>query len=164
MKPDKLSKKEKLFCCYYSRTRSGREAAARAGYQTAEKSAERLLALPRVRREISSLSEQTSCRGEAQAGLRRIAFGNVSDPIRLLLQREEAPDPETLDLFNISEIKQSKTGVMEIKFFDRVKALEKLAQWDSHPAGSESSLQAALEESAQSVKGILEGAQRGPSV
>ncbi len=34
----------------------------------------------------------------------------------------------TLDLFNISEIKRVKGGGMEIKFFDRLKALEKLGQ------------------------------------
>ena len=31
-----------------------------------------------------------------------------------------------MDLFNVSEIKRKKNGEMEIKFFDRLKALEKL--------------------------------------
>ena len=31
-----------------------------------------------------------------------------------------------LDLFNVSEIKRPRGGGMEIKFFDRLKALEKL--------------------------------------
>ena len=30
------------------------------------------------------------------------------------------------DLFNVAEIKRPKEGAMEIKFFDRLKALEKL--------------------------------------
>lgn len=35
-----------------------------------------------------------------------------------------------MDLFNISEIKRVKGGGMEIKFFDRIKALEKLENSD----------------------------------
>ena len=30
------------------------------------------------------------------------------------------------DLFNVSEIRRPKDGAMEIKFFDRIRALEKL--------------------------------------
>ena len=33
-----------------------------------------------------------------------------------------------MDFFNISEIKKKKGGDIEIKFFDRLKALEKLQQ------------------------------------
>ncbi len=43
----------------------------------------------------------------------------------------DAPDEqkiEELDLFNIAEIKRPKGGGLEIKFFDRLKALEKLSQ------------------------------------
>ena len=35
---------------------------------------------------------------------------------------------EKLDLFNVSEIKRPKGGGLEIKFFDRLKALEHLEQ------------------------------------
>lgn len=61
-------------------------------------------------------------------GLRRLAFGEIQDAVTLLFESEEKilsvlPD---LDLFNVSEIKRPKGGGMEIKFFDRLKALEKL--------------------------------------
>ena len=35
-----------------------------------------------------------------------------------------------MDLFHISEIKRQKDGAIEIKFFDRLKALEKLEKAD----------------------------------
>mgnify|MGYP006932865294 CR=1 FL=1 len=37
----------------------------------------------------------------------------------------------SMDLFMISEIKKPKDGSLEIKFFDRLKALEKLEQISS---------------------------------
>ena len=56
-----------------------------------------------------------------------MAFGGVSDALRLLYT--ECPTEKELnemDLFMISEIKKPKDGMLEIKFFDRLKALEKL--------------------------------------
>ena len=61
--------------------------------------------------------------------LRRIAFGSYADAVKLMFF--DAPDEqkiEELDLFNIAEIKRPKGGGLEIKFFDRLKALEKLSQ------------------------------------
>ena len=42
-----------------------------------------------------------------------------------LLPEPENANLEEMDLFSVSEIKRGKNGV-EIKFFDRLKALEKL--------------------------------------
>lgn len=63
-------------------------------------------------------------------GLGRLAFGNIQDSVRLLYESEDKileVLPE-LDLFNISEIKRQKGGGTEIRFFDRLKALEKLGE------------------------------------
>ncbi|SCX90330.1 hypothetical protein SAMN02910441_00426 [Ruminococcus sp. YE282] len=63
----------------------------------------------------------------ATAGYYRLAFGNIADAVSLLF--EENPTRERLgemDLFLVSEIKRPKDGTMEIKFFDRLKALEHL--------------------------------------
>jgi len=60
-------------------------------------------------------------------GLEQLAFGEINDAVRLAFS-EEMPSPELLagmNLFNVSEIKCAKGGV-EIKFFDRIRALEKL--------------------------------------
>ena len=61
-----------------------------------------------------------------------------------------------LDLFNVSEIKRVKGGGMEIKFFDRIKALEKLSALDSEQTAEPLNFYRALEESAKSVKSVFE--------
>ena len=66
-----------------------------------------------------------SCRKRVLLGYERLAFGSTSDAFRLLMSEGEL-DVQTLDLYNVSEIKKPKDGAMEIKFFDRLKALEKL--------------------------------------
>lgn len=90
---------------------------------------------------------------EIRDGLRRLAFGEIQDAVRLLFEQESEileKLPE-YNLFNISEIKRPRGGGMEIKFFDRIKALEKLgeAEGDSHfePLG----FYRALEESAKNL-------------
>ncbi|MCM1114366.1 MAG: terminase small subunit [Clostridium sp.] len=63
-------------------------------------------------------------------GLRRLAFGEITDAVSLLFESEETiiSTLPRLDLFNVSEIKRAKGGGMEIKFFDRLKALDKLGE------------------------------------
>lgn len=63
-------------------------------------------------------------------GLLQLAFGDVSEAVSLLyMSDEEALEklPE-LNLFNVSEIKRPRGGGMEIKFFDRIKACEKIRE------------------------------------
>lgn len=65
---------------------------------------------------------------DVYSGFEKLAFGRITDAIRLLYS-DNAPDADEIDLmdlFNISEIKRAKGGGMEIKFFDRLKALEKM--------------------------------------
>lgn len=95
---------------------------------------------------------------EVCEGLRRLAFGEITDAVKLLYESEEniISALPTLDLFNVSEIKRPKGGGMEIKFFDRIKALEKLremAQADSN--GSAGSFYEALEKGAVSARSVL---------
>lgn len=63
-----------------------------------------------------------------KAGLERLAFGNCNDAVVLAFADELPPTDviSGLDLFNVSEIKRDKGGGVEIKFFDRLKAIEKL--------------------------------------
>ncbi|HOA33054.1 MAG TPA: hypothetical protein PKO20_00430, partial [Clostridiales bacterium] len=64
---------------------------------------------------------------DISAGLRRAAFGSIADAIRLMFDENLNPEElDGLDLFCVSEIKRPKGGGMEIKFIDRLKALEKL--------------------------------------
>ena len=62
----------------------------------------------------------------AAAGLRRLAFGRNNDAFMLAFAETVTPEMiEQADLFGVSEIKCGKNGV-EIKFFDRQKALDAL--------------------------------------
>lgn len=79
--------------------------------------------------EIERLDSQTPPSGqEIISGYRQLAFGSVADALKLLFADEKSfeKDFETLELLNVSEIKRAKTGGIEIKFFDRIKALEGL--------------------------------------
>lgn len=134
---DPLSERELLFCAYYSRTHSVREAAARAGFRRKpELTGIRLLEKENVRMEVERLEQRLLTAQEIRDGYRRLAFGPVTDAIKLLFL-EEAPSPgqlEEMDLFPIAEVKRPRTGGVEIKFFDRLKALEKLAQMEEQTA------------------------------
>ena len=66
---------------------------------------------------------------EIICGLKRLAFGSVADCLKLILSNEtENFDIEKMDFFNIAEIKKPTGGGIEIKFFDRLKALDKLSE------------------------------------
>lgn len=100
---------------------------------------------------------------EVSDGLRRLAFGEITDAVTLLYESEEniiAKLP-SLDLFNVSEIKRPKGGGMEIKFFDRLKAIDKLRELSVEQDSKEkTSFYDALERSAvgaDSVYGDDEG-------
>lgn len=66
---------------------------------------------------------------EIYQGYQQLAFGSIADAIKLLFMEE--PNPRALgkmNFFNVAEIRRLKEGAMEIKFFDRLKALEKLEE------------------------------------
>lgn len=92
-------------------------------------------------------------------GLRHLAFGEIQDAVTLLFESDEnilniLPN---LDLFNISEIKRAKGGGMEIKFFDRIKAMEKLNEFISADTGRNAvSFYDALEKSAAGIRTVEE--------
>ena len=66
---------------------------------------------------------------EIISGLERLAFGRTNDAAALVFSEEVTPQRIIeSDFFNVSEIKKVKGGGVEIKFFDRQKALERL--WD----------------------------------
>lgn len=94
---------------------------------------------------------------QVQQGLLELAFGNISDAVSLLyLSDEEALENlPKLNLFNISEIKRPKGGGMEIKFFDRIKACEKLREHTESRSDEGLSFYQALEKSAESFNGDM---------
>lgn len=125
-----LKEKEKLFCSYFSELRNARNAAAKAGYGIlTHRSAVKLLAREDIRKEIERIDHTRLVSAEEViSGYRQLAFGSVADALKLVYAEESpnAYDMEGLELFNVSEIKRPKGGGIEIKFFDRLKALEHL--------------------------------------
>jgi hypothetical protein len=68
---------------------------------------------------------------EVRKGLIRLAFGSISDAVRLVcLDGENLSLLGSLDLFNISRFRKTKDG-FEIEVFDRQKALEALRNLES---------------------------------
>lgn len=91
-------------------------------------------------------------REQVLMGLQRIAFGDVRDPVRLLFCEEPTVrELNSMDLFNVSEIKRLKGGGMEIKFFDRIRALQCM-QALGEESGSAAELYRALEEGARGLR------------
>ena len=139
----KLTQKESLFCLYYCKLRNAVEAASRAGYHDPFRKGNALLRRRDILSHISQIGkDDTVSPEEIVSGYRRIAFGSCHDALRLLLCGElpDNGDIESVDLFNVSEIKKPKDGAIEIKFFDRLKALEHLEALSGELSGNDSAL------------------------
>lgn len=62
-------------------------------------------------------------------GLRQLAFGDISDAVRLIFGPPGEPaELEKMNLFNISEIRRGKDGLVEIKLYDRMEAMRCLEE------------------------------------
>lgn len=127
---NKLTAREREFCLSFMQSGDAQLSARSAGFRNPDSEGERLLCNEKICAELERLSE---LRGRlltalSVIGYQRLAFGSAADAASLLF--EENPSRETLgkmDLFLVSEIRRPKDGAMEIKFFDRARALEKLA-------------------------------------
>ncbi len=127
---NKLTGREKDFCSCFLSTGSAEKAARKAGYsRNSEQAGEKLLDRQDIIAEIARIARQREklLANMASAGYTHLAFGSISDAISLLyMDKPTKSELENMDLFLVSEIKHPKDGAMEIKFFDRLKALEKL--------------------------------------
>lgn len=152
----RLSERERYFCRQYAATGNCREAAARAGYRVLpEKAGLRLLERPEICERVQEYAQKEREAGaeRVRAGYERLAFGGVADAIRLLFL-EEAPDLPALDAMELSciaEIKRPKGGGMEIKFYDRLKALERLQQMQTESRNEGGPFYEALERGAKAL-------------
>lgn len=132
MKKKGLSSKEKEFCRLYLSLADSSAAAEKAGFTgDCSKAGNVLLARSDIAEEIERLCavQKKSMSKMAAMGYQRLAFGSIADAVSLLYM--DNPGVETLrkmDLYSVAEIKRPKDGSMEIKFFDRMKALEKLSE------------------------------------
>ena len=137
---EKMDKRRYDFCCQYALSDNAEEAAVKAGFpkSTAMTNAADCLSDNNCRELIADMTNMLSLTSAVKAGLRRLAFGECSDAVTLAFA-DELPPPEIIremDLFNVSEIKRMNGGGVEIRFFDRLKALEKLYELEMSENGS----------------------------
>lgn len=126
-----LNKRVRSFCRFYINCGNAAEAAEKAGFPDPSGAGQLLLDNEEVTSELKRLYEIKLLQNEQRvmAGYERLAFGNAEGAARLLF----ADDPAEVlrngcDLFNVAEIRRPREGALEIKFFDRVKALERLQE------------------------------------
>ena len=141
---------------FYAQNGNPEESARLAGYANPQKDGSLLLIREDIAEYMNSLYKQNGqyLSQKAVSGYERLAFGNVTDAVRLMF----ADDPDmssiaSLDLFNVAEIKRPKDGALEIKFFDRIKALEKLESADKEETSSVSEFYKALADCGSSENG-----------
>ncbi|MES1046321.1 terminase small subunit [Bacillus sp. Gen3] len=154
-----LTEKQRLFCLYYVRSFNATQSAIKAGYSpaTAHVQGPRLLGNVRVREEIKCIKQYMTNELFIEAmdvlnkyikiafsditdyltfGQREVqvmgAFGPVEDengyPVMKEVNYVDFKESGIVDGTIISEVKQGKDGV-SIKLEDRMKALDKLAQY-----------------------------------
>ena len=150
--PDQTKRMRRQFCSLYAMLGNISEAARGAGVppDSAFREGLEILGMPQYQRLIQRLTRMPRIdpRHQVRAGLERLAFGTANDALALLLSEEPMTGAQLsrLDLFNVSEIKKVKGGGLEIKFFDRQRALERMYEYASSADSGETarSLLAAL--------------------
>lgn len=159
LKSNKLSAKEWQFCLNYVKSGDAEKAAVKAGYgKNALKMGNLLINKKNILAEIDKIYQQKrqNLLYKACCGYEKLAFGNITDAVKLLYSRElDVSSLKALDLFNVSEIKL-RDGALEIKFFDRLRALEKLQQMDFGDRAQASSFYEAIEKGAAVFKNSSE--------
>ena len=125
-----MKPREKEFCRLMTVVADPIKAARKAGYKHPERAWSELSAREEIVSEIRRRCENIRSIYESAAvcGLYRLAYGGVNDALTFInreIIREE--NLRALDLRNVSEIKKTDKGI-EVKFCDRIKAVEKLQE------------------------------------
>jgi len=137
---ENLNRKKRIFCYHLVETGNPYEAFSLANMKDEKESIPKLMLDDSIRNEIAKIYEykKQSLSMKAGIGYERLAFGEIFDCVKLMFIKDiDDFQLSNMNLFNISEIKRLKDGTMEIKFFDRMKALEKLEQIESRKSNSE---------------------------
>lgn len=135
-----LSEKELIFCYFFVETGNLRKALSIAKIDDPEKNLPRLMSNKMILDQISKNYEnrRLNLGIKSELGYEKLAFNDITDCVRLMFMKDINDFQNTnMNLFNISEIKRLKDGTMEIKFFDRIKALEKLQSIESSKSESD---------------------------
>ena len=124
-----MKPKEKEFCRLTAIYGDPERAARAAGYKKPARVWHRLICRQDIAAQIreNARSLLAVYRETAVCGLYRMAFDPHSDALRLLYHENPGDEElDALDLSDVAEIKRTKDKSVEIKFFDRVKVMEKL--------------------------------------
>lgn len=160
MPDSNLKQKRKAFCCSYVLLGNVEEAAVRADFsrECALSEGVACLEFAECRRLIAKLRNTLADSGNVISGLKRLAFGSCTDAVYLVFADELPPSSviSNLDLFNVPEIKRVKGGGVEVKLFDRQKALEKLFEFENtcSDRGSAESLIEALTKNSEEAGSV----------
>lgn len=135
MSEKNFNSRRNAFICNFAALGDVEESAVKAGFprETALQDGFKILKSAACGDFAAELRKSAADSGAVISGLRRLAFGNCRDAVVLAFAEELPPASviENLDLFNVSEIKRDKGGGVEIKLFDRLKALEKLIELEN---------------------------------
>ena len=144
---------EDAFCRAYLRTMDPERAAAESGCRNGFSMLRRRTVRERLERMREAAAGQLR-REDVLRRLAELAFGRANDGAGLALRPGET-DPEGLDLSAVSELKVTDKGV-ELKFVDRVRALETLYGLLENDGGGAAELYRALTEAAGGEEGSWE--------
>lgn len=116
------------FCTAYLATMDPRRAAELAGRGDGFA----LLRSEQTTKRLTQMREAAAGQIQREDVIRRLcelAFGRANDAIALALAPpEKRPDPKELELSAVAEFKVTDKGGVEIRFTDRIRALEALAE------------------------------------
>ncbi len=160
-----LKSKEKLFCFYFVNSLDIEESAKKAGYKKDPLiNGQKLLQREDV---VSCIKDKLSLQKElysslAGAGFVKLAFSSVADAVSLVFSENPSREQlENMNLFMVSEIRKPRDGALEIKFFDKIKVLEKLCSDSDNNDGSDMGLVGALSLGAKNLSVDLDGDECG---
>ena len=149
-----LKHREEEFCRLVAVLGDPLAAARQAGYREPQEKWPSLIAREDIARGIEKAARVVRGVYEdaARCNLYRVMFSDNTDAFRLLY-RDTITDEELarMNLSGVAEIKRTKDKSVEIKFFDRLKAFDKLNAAGGEPDGTAGGLLEAMRRSAQAI-------------
>ncbi len=153
MRHDLSAELRKTFCRAYLQTLNPDRAAACAGADDGWD----MLRRKDVQAELQRMRDDSRdqiLREDAARRLAELAFGRANDAAALALSGPgQCPSVDKLDLSAVSELKVTDKGV-EVKFLDRIRALEALCGLLDQDGGGAASFFQALEAAADDGEGL----------
>ena len=135
-----LKHREAEFCRLTAVLGDPKEAARRAGYKYPAQAWPELITRRDIADEIHRVAVEVSkvFRDTMICGVYRLMSGDNSDAVKLVFHdRPSDKEIEELNLSGVAEIKKTDKGV-ELKLFDRIRALDKLSELNDTVSGAQS--------------------------